>query len=327
LLKLNGFTCANTVSATIIVTGIVTVSPVVFKTICPVNVPAVSPNPGSFVMFTATLAVEPKVAVAVPLAAAMLSHPPPSAVLTVDVHASEPTPAFRIPNNCAGGTPALVCIVNVNPPATWSKYVSVVACITMLTGIVSVAVPLFALTTIDPVYVPAASVTTGFAFTWIAVGVEVQQPNELGVIVSHVPPVTAVAVAPKAKFAPVLVIEIICGKGSFPPNVLLKLKAGTGANACPQPLAGNATSNAINPKIHQPKRFVSAVVAIPSLFPAQNPISISRSPRQARAQKCKRSRYRSIAQKSRQSYQQPGIFVAFSFLLSICCCLYPGTTT
>src|SRR5882762_2930596 len=76
----------------------------------------------------------------------------------------------------------------------------------------------------------------------MAVGVDVQQPKALGVIVSQVPPVVEVAVALKAKFAPVLAAVIICGNGSLPPKVLLKLSAGTGSKLCAQTEAGRATA-------------------------------------------------------------------------------------
>jgi hypothetical protein len=96
-----------------------------------------------------------------------------------------------------------------------------------VTGTVMVAVGVgYEVKTICPVYVPAASVTTGFTVAVTTAGVK-QQPVPLGEICSHVPPVFVVAVAVKrVTEALVMVTPRTCGKGLEPANTLVKESAG-----------------------------------------------------------------------------------------------------
>jgi hypothetical protein len=119
------------------------------------------------------------------------------------------------------------------------------------------------------VYVPSARVTAGFAFTCTAYGVDAQHPNALGAIVSQLPPVVDVAVAVNVKFAPVLATVNICGNASFPPNVLLKLKAGIGSNVCAQPLTGRARTTVNTANNPNTQLRIPAQVAIASLSSTQ----------------------------------------------------------
>ena len=92
IVKLMGFICVNAAVPTVTVTGMVVVSPAVWKTSCPVKVPATSPPLGRFAAVIEIVAMEG----AVPLVGVAVSHAPPSAVLVVTVQFSVPLPPLPI---------------------------------------------------------------------------------------------------------------------------------------------------------------------------------------------------------------------------------------
>ena len=92
IVKLMAFTCAKTFGPTVTLTGMVTSSPVVCNTICPLKVPAADPLDGRAPGLIDTLTVEG----AVPLRADALNQLPPSAVLVDSAQCNVPVPAFLI---------------------------------------------------------------------------------------------------------------------------------------------------------------------------------------------------------------------------------------
>src|ERR1700684_3138790 len=92
MVKLIAFTCAKTLGPTTTLTGMVTSSPVVCSTSCPLKVPAASPLEGRALGLIDTLTVEG----AVPLKAEAVNQLPPSAVLVDSVQCNVPVPAFLI---------------------------------------------------------------------------------------------------------------------------------------------------------------------------------------------------------------------------------------
>src|SRR5271156_659175 len=104
------FTCAKTLAPTVTLTGMVTSSPVVCNTTCPLKVPAANPLEGRALGLIDTLTVEG----AVPLRADALNHLPPSAVLVDRVQFNVPVPAFLIWMFWIPGAPAPVTREKLN---------------------------------------------------------------------------------------------------------------------------------------------------------------------------------------------------------------------
>src|ERR1700675_1912742 len=116
LVKVMGFICVNAAVPTVTVTGMVVLSPAVWKTSCPVKVPATSPPLGRFAAVTEIVAMEG----AVPLVGVAVSHAPPSAVLVVTVQFSVPVPPLPICTICEVAAPP-VLKENLNAPGRLSK--------------------------------------------------------------------------------------------------------------------------------------------------------------------------------------------------------------
>src|SRR5206468_1507762 len=98
-------------SPTTTLTGILTFPLAAWSKMRPVNVPAVSPDPGRFAFVIETVTTEG----AVPEASEVLSQFPPSAVLLLRLQFSVPDPPLRIGIDSLGG----VC-----PPVWREKFVA-----------------------------------------------------------------------------------------------------------------------------------------------------------------------------------------------------------
>ena len=116
MVKLIGFIWLNTAVPTVTVTGMVVVSPAVWKTSWPVKVPASAPPPGRFAAVTEIVAIE----AAVPLAGVAVSQSPPSPVLWVTVQFNVPVPPLPICTICEVAVP-FVLKEKLKPPGRLSK--------------------------------------------------------------------------------------------------------------------------------------------------------------------------------------------------------------
>src|SRR6266849_11058990 len=92
IVKLSGLICSNTVGPTVTATGTVTLSPDVWNSNWPTNVPTVDPPPGKLALLMLTTTLEG----AVPLEGVADNQLPPIPVLAVTVQFNVPDPAFRI---------------------------------------------------------------------------------------------------------------------------------------------------------------------------------------------------------------------------------------
>src|SRR5882724_3116451 len=92
MVKLSGFICSNTVGPTCTATGMVTLSPDVWNSNWPTNVPTVDPPPGRLALLMLMAILDG----AVPLEGEAANQPLPIPVLAVTVQFSVPDPVFRI---------------------------------------------------------------------------------------------------------------------------------------------------------------------------------------------------------------------------------------
>src|SRR5712692_8869497 len=92
MVKLSGLICSNTAGPIVTATGMVTLSPDVWNSSWPTNVPTVEPPPGRLALLMLMVTLDG----AVPLVGEADNQPLPIPVLAVTVQFSVPDPAFRI---------------------------------------------------------------------------------------------------------------------------------------------------------------------------------------------------------------------------------------
>src|SRR3981081_607439 len=117
MVKLSGFNCVKGAAPTVTVTGMVVVSPLVWKTSWPIYSPATAPPPGSWLTVIATETAEG----AVPLTGVGMSQLPPSAVLAARVQFSVPEPPFGTCTICEAAVVPLVLTEKLNCPGRSAK--------------------------------------------------------------------------------------------------------------------------------------------------------------------------------------------------------------
>jgi hypothetical protein len=188
----------------------------------------VIPWPGRFAFTSVMFMVEG----AVPLVADALSQLPPSTVLVASVQFSVPVPPLRTWTGWAGGVNPLLAREKLTWPGKSSKKVPPAGATVNDTGTVMVMVPLCEVSTICPVYVPAARVGSALTIARIFCGIPHKpQPLKLTLATdSQLPPVLVVAAYEKLKFAPLLVTVNVCGSGLAPLKTLVKDNGPTGEN-------------------------------------------------------------------------------------------------
>src|SRR6266436_1537445 len=92
IVKLSGLICSNTVGPTCTATGMVTLSPDVWNSNWPTNVPTEAPPPGRLALLMLMVMLDG----AVPLEGVAVNQAPPIPVLAVTVQFNVPDPVFRI---------------------------------------------------------------------------------------------------------------------------------------------------------------------------------------------------------------------------------------